>query len=100
MTDHGINQCSDNTDNVILRHISAGMACFIVGVPRLGLKRQEDRHPLLRGGKLEHQSPVLPNAIISHMGRYIPLIHMNVMNTVAWFKAENFVSFIISGPQR
>ena len=69
----GIDQRADDADRVIeLRRVLNSVACCVVRVPGLRLKRQEDGHPLLCGQELQHEAAILPHAVITEEGGTLP----------------------------
>ena len=72
-----IDQRADDADRVIeLRRVRNSVACCVVRVPGLGLKRQEDGHPLPRGRELQHEAAILPRRHRREKGAYVTLVHV------------------------
>ena len=67
------------------------MAGYIVGVPGLRLKGEEDGDPLIGRGKAEDEAAVLPHSIIVPVPGIVALIHMDVVNAVARIEMEDLV---------
>jgi hypothetical protein len=65
---------------------------FVVRMPRLRLKREEDTDPLIRRRERQQQCAVLPHAIVADELCHVPLVHVNVMNAVAGQEIEDLVA--------
>ena len=63
----------------------------VIGVPGLGLERQEDRHPLVLGRVVQQQPAVLPDPIIAAELLAVALVHVDVMDPVAGQEPEHLV---------
>jgi hypothetical protein len=74
------------------------MPGLVVGVPGLGLELKKYGNPLAGPREIEQESPVLINPVVTPESTRIPLIHMNIMNTVARHKTEYLIGLVLRTP--
>ncbi len=74
------------------------MAGDVVGVPGLRLKRQEDPNSLLGRGEAEDERAILPYPVVTCELWMVALVHVDVVDAVAWYEPEDLVTLVLLRP--